>query len=146
MTNDKYDNIYTVTKRPSEKPKIHKNKKWKYKDLKEFVGGLLEYTEPMSELPNVFCYIDDEGLLKNLPMNFTSENRKGFYVGPAVFFGSVDWEGNNVPMNLEEAEKVVEFLNEHDCNLEYKTEDFDLTPRFFVCKYSEELLEKMTNK
>ena len=81
-----------------------------------------------------------------MPVNFTTENKKGFYVGPAVFFGSIDWEGNNVPMDLEEAEKVVEFLHEHDCSIEYKTEDFDLTPRFFVCKDSEELLEKMTNK
>lgn len=141
-----YNRIYTVTKCPGEKPIIHENKIWDYKELSAFVGGLIEFNEPMSELPNVFCYINEEGLLKNLPMNFTSETGRGFFVGPAIFFGGVDMEGESLPLTKEEADKIVEFLNEHDCNAEYKTEDLNLMPQIIPFDSVDALLNKMFDK
>ena len=58
--------------------------------------------------PNIHGYVDDEGLLKELPLNFVLRGEP--IVGPAVF-SRVDGEGEDVGFETEDALYFCKQLN-----------------------------------
>ena len=91
-----------------------------YKQLSEAVGGYIERTlipKPLVKDHNCFidCFVNEEGLLKELPINqrlttLCSKNYGGILVGDAIFVG-YDAEGETVGLPEAVAKAIIALFN-----------------------------------
>lgn len=78
----------------------------------ESIRGLIDggYITGIRLFRDIHGYVDDEGLLKDLPLNFVLDGSP--IVGPAMF-SKVDEEGDEIGFESDdEAMKVAQFINE----------------------------------
>lgn len=80
-----------------------------YQTLKDSVGGWLGHVVLTFNGVNVDVWLDDEGKLKELPINLTVPH--DVLVGPLVFTGGADREGRTMGLNAQQ-EEVIRALGE----------------------------------
>lgn len=92
--------ISVIIKRPGEKPyKTYISKT--LENLQKTVGGYIEVVRIASDV----CFIvDEEGLLKGLPYNFSVYGMKLF--GTAVFCGVDGEDFTDMPVTFEQAKRL----------------------------------------
>ncbi len=92
--------ISVIIKRPGEKPyKTYISKT--LENLQKTVGGYIEVVRIASDV----CFIvDEEGLLKGLPYNFSVYGTKLF--GTAVFCGVDGEDFTDMPVTFEQAKRL----------------------------------------
>lgn len=80
--------------------------------MQEIVGG---YIEAVRITENIVLWVNEEGLLKQLPLNFYLSNSSGEPISPIVgdvLFTGVDSEGDNISLTDDDI-KLIEsrFIN-----------------------------------
>ena len=92
--------ISVIIKRPGEKP-YHTNISNTLENLQKTVGGYIEVVRIASDV----CFIvDEEGLLKGLPYNFSVYGTNLF--GTAVFCGVDGEDFTDMPVTFEQAKRL----------------------------------------
>lgn len=84
-----------------------------FKSLQKVIGGYFETALRGHRFfgdDDLIVYVDEEGLLKNLPLNFFRLTDNAPIVGVAVAM-KVNREGDDVSMTEAEAEKVQRYLD-----------------------------------
>lgn len=83
--------------------------------FQQAVGGYIEHI--VVQIPSVGAvdaYINEEGRLQNLPPNGIFTMAAGYnetVVGPVLFIGPRDEEGNTLDLPKDKARRLVEFLS-----------------------------------
>ena len=97
--------IQVVHKRPSMPAEVVT-----VENTLEALRALLDggYLCGISVTPTIHGYVDDEGLLKKLPLNFMLNGER--IVGPAIF-SKADGNGNDIGFTGNEALEFCKFMN-----------------------------------
>lgn len=101
-----------------------------YKQIHDAVGGYIEAAAipdiPSKEAYTIDCFVDEEGLLKQLPLNerLTAFARPVYnlpLVGNAVF-AAHDAEGETVGLSKEDADKLIAEFNKKEASTPLHTD------------------------
>lgn len=105
--------IIAVVKKPFEKPETVEIDN-DYKTLQGIVGGLITSAD-LPNMPDVFGFCNDEGLLMGLEPNIFRPEYGDGIVGPIVFVGGGD-DGESVSLTAEQIKQVTSYLEENSVN------------------------------